>query len=48
MNKYDAFRSAELEDVRINQHEYQQVIESLMYVAIHTHFDIAFALNQLS
>ncbi len=45
MNEYDAFRSAELEDVRINQHEYQQVIESLMYVAIHTHLDIAFALN---
>jgi len=48
MNEYDALRSAELEDVRINQHEYQQVIESLMYVAIHTHFNIAFALNQLS
>ncbi len=48
MNEYDALRSAELEDVRINQHEYQQVIESLMYVAIHTHFNIAFALNRLS
>ncbi len=48
INEYDAFRSAELEDVRINQHEYQQVIESLMYAAIHTRFNIAFALNQLS
>jgi len=48
MNEYDAFRSAEFEDVRINQHEYQQVIESLMYVAIHTHLNIAFAFNQLS
>jgi len=48
MNEYNAFRSAELKDVRINQHEYQQVIESLMYVAIHTRFDITFALNQLS
>ena len=48
MNEYNAFRSAELEDVRINQHEYQQVIESLMYAAIHTYFDITFALNQLS
>jgi len=48
MNEYDAFRSAELEDVRINQHEYQQVIESLMYVAIYTHLNIAFALNRLS
>ena len=48
MNEYDAFHSAELEDVRINQHEYQQVIESLMYVAIHTCFNIAFALNWLS
>jgi len=48
MNEYDALRSAELEDVRIHQHEYQQVIESLMYAAIHTRFNIAFALNQLS
>jgi len=48
MNEYDALRSAELEDVRINQHKYQQVIESLMYAAIHTRFNIAFALNQLS
>ena len=48
MNEYDAFHSAEFKDVRINQHEYQQVIESLMYAAIHTRLDIAFALNQLS
>ncbi len=48
MNEYDAFRSTELEDVRINQHEYQQVIESLMYAAIHTQFDIVFTLNWLS
>ncbi len=48
MNEHDALCSAELEDVRINQHEYQQVIESLMYAVIHTHFDITFALNQLS
>jgi len=45
MNEYDALRSAELENMRINQHEYQQVIESLMYAAIHTHLNIAFALN---
>jgi len=48
MNEYDALCSAELEDVRINQHEYQQVIESLMYAAIYTQLDIIFALNQLS
>ncbi len=48
MNEYDTLRSAELEDVRINQHEYQQVIESLMYAAIHTWLNIIFALNQLS
>jgi len=48
MNEYDALRSAELEDVRIDQHEYQQVIESLMYAAIHTRLDIIFALNRLS
>ncbi len=48
MNEYDAFRSAEFEDVRINQHEYQQVIESLMYAAIYTRLNIIFVLNQLS
>ncbi len=48
MNEHDALCSAELEDVRINQHEYQQVIESLMYAANHTRFNITFALNQLS
>ncbi len=48
MNEYDALRSAELKNVRINQHEYQQVIESLMYAAIHTRFNIIFALNWLS
>jgi len=48
MNEYDVFHSTELEDVRINQHKYQQVIESLMYVAIHTHLDIAFTFNQLN
>jgi len=48
MNEYDALCSAELEDVRIDQHEYQQVIKSLMYAAIHTQLNIIFALNQLS
>lgn len=48
MNEYDALRLTKLEDVRINQHKYQQVIESLMYAAIHTHSDIVFAFNQLS
>jgi len=45
MNEYDALCLAELKDVRINQHEYQQVIKSFMYVAIHTHLSITFALN---
>ena len=45
MNEYDVFHSAELKNVRINQHEYQQVIESFMYAAIHTHFNITFAFN---
>lgn len=45
MNEYDVFHLAEFKDVRINQHEYQQVIESFMYIAIHTHFDITFTLN---
>jgi len=48
MNEYDVLCSVELEDVRINQHKYQQVIESFMYAAIHTHFNIAFTFNQLS
>ncbi len=48
MNEYDALRSAEFEDVRINQHEYQQVIESFMYAAIYTHLNITFAFNWLS
>ncbi len=48
MNEYDVFHSAELKNVRINQHEYQQVIESFMYAAIHTHFNITFAFNWLS
>ncbi len=48
MNEYDALRLTKLEDVRINQHEYQQVIESLMYAAIHTCSNIVFAFNQLS
>ncbi len=48
MNEYDALRPAEPEDARIDQHEYQQVIGSLMYAAIHTRPDIAFALNRLS
>ncbi len=48
MNEYDVFCSAEFEDVRINQHEYQQVIKSLMYAAIYICLDIIFALNQLS
>ncbi len=48
MNEYNALCSAEFEDVRINQHEYQQVIESFIYAAIHIRFDITFALNQLS
>ncbi len=45
INEYDALRSAELKDVRINQHEYQQVIESLMYAAIYTQLNIIFVLN---
>ncbi len=48
MNGYDALRPAGPEDVRIDQHEYQQAIGSLMYAAIHTRPDIAFALNRLS
>ncbi len=48
MNEYYAFCLVELKDVRINQHEYQQVIESFMYVAIYIHFNIIFTFNQLN
>ncbi len=48
INEYNVLCSAELKNMRINQHEYQQVIESLMYVAIYIHFNIAFTLNWLS
>ena len=48
LNEYDALCSAGLNDQRIDQRQYQQVIESLMYAVIHTHPDISFALDQLS
>ena len=48
LNEYDTLCSAGLNDQRIDQRQYQQVIESLMYAAIHTHSDISFALDWLS
>ncbi len=34
-NEYDVFHSVSSTDQRIDQRQYQQAIESLMYVAIH-------------
>ena len=45
LNEYDALHSADSNDQRIDQRQYQQAIESLMYAAIHTHPDIFFALD---
>ena len=48
LNEYDALHSAGPNDQRIDQRQYQQAIESLMYAVIHTHPDIFFALDWLS
>ena len=48
LNEYDALCSADFNDQRIDQRQYQQIIESLMYIVIYTHLDIVFALNWLS
>ena len=48
MNGYDSLRPAGKDDKRIDQREYQQIVRSLMYAAIHTRPDIAFALGRLS
>ena len=48
LNRYDALCSADFNDQRIDQRQYQQTIESLMYTAIHTHPDIFFVLDWLS
>lgn len=48
MNGYDSLRPAGPNDERINQRDYQHVIGSIMYAAIHTRPDIAFAVGRLS
>ena len=48
MNGYDALRPAGPNDKRINQKDYQHAIGSIMYAAIHTRPDIAFAVGKLS
>ena len=48
LNEYDVLHSAGSNDQRIDQRQYQQAIESLMYAVIHTHSDIFFALDWLS
>jgi len=36
LNKYDVFCSVSLTNQRIDQRQYQQTIESLIYMTIHT------------
>ena len=48
LNRYDALCSAGSNDQRIDQRQYQQTIESLMYTAIHTCLNIFFVLDWLS
>ena len=48
MNDYDSLRPAGQDDERIDQRKYQQIVESLMYAAVHTRPDRAFALGKLS
>jgi len=48
MNGYDSLRPAGPHDQRIDQREYQHAIGSIMYAAIHTRPDIAFAVGRLS
>ena len=48
MNGYDSLRPAGPDDERINPKEYQHKVGKLMYAAIHTRPDIAFALGRLS
>ena len=48
INGYDGLRPAGPDDERIDQREYQQIIGSLMYAAIHTRLDISFILGRFS
>ena len=48
MCDYEALRSFELEDKRIDFKTYQHKIDKLMYAAMHTRSDICFALERLS
>ena len=48
INGYDALRPAGPNDERINPRDYQHAIGSIMYAAIHTRPDIAFAVGRLS
>ena len=45
LNEYDALCSVGPNDQRIDQRQYQQTIESLMYVVIHMCLDILFVLG---
>ena len=48
MSDYDAFRSIDFDDRRINSKNYQHKIEKLMYAIMHTRSNICFALERLN
>ena len=48
MSDYEALRSFELEDKRIDLKTYQHKVDRFMYVAMHTRSNICFALERLS
>ena len=48
MNEYDAIKFFVFIDERINIKSYQHVIDKIMYAAIHTRFDIAFAIERFN
>ena len=48
MNDYDALRSIDLDDQRINFKNYQHKIEKFMYATMHTRSNIYFSLKRLN
>lgn len=48
LSGYESLRPSGPNDIRVDQREYQQIVGSLMYLAILTRPDIAFALGRLS
>ena len=45
MNDYDCIKFFNFFDERINVKNYQYIIEKMMWIVVHTRFDIVFLLN---